>query len=190
MTMYIIYGLIIVLLISTLSYYYMHTTNIVKEGATSNTNSTVSSTTNDITKNKTLTNEIGRQTNLTALSQIQSKINVCKTLITQINEKLPMSISDIIPGSVTSSVNTSDVGFTITNNPRLTTNPFDSSTTMQVGQWTIDVVLPRGQRGDTGPAGDLGAPGPQGDKGDTGPVGERGPWGEPPSFNSQIKFSS
>jgi len=162
----------------------MHTTNIVKEGATTNNSSS------DIIKNKELTNEIGKQTNNTALNQIQSKINQCKLLITSINEKLPMSISDIIPGSVTSSVNASDVGFTVTNKPRTTTNPFDSSAPMQVGQWTIDVVLPRGQRGETGPPGDQGAPGPQGDVGDTGPVGDRGQWGQQPSFNTPIAFSS
>lgn len=195
-TMYMIYVMLLLLIITTI-YCIIKYTNY-KEGIETITpistpssglltKDTNKSTTNYTISNKHITSEIGSKTQQSALSAIQSKINECQTLIGSINSKLPNSISDIVPGTVSQSSDLSDVQFRINNEPYETQDPFDPSGTMLVGKWTIGVILPEAPRGEIGSKGDDGQHGIPGPMGDSGPDGKRGQFAKfPTSFNSQI----
>jgi hypothetical protein len=195
-TMYMIYVTLLLFIITIIYYTIKYTT--YKEGIETITPvSTPSpglltkdinkSTTNYTISNKHVTSKIGSKTQQSALSAIQSKINECQVLIGSINSKLPNSISDIVPGTVSQSSDLSDVQFRINNEPYETQNPFDPSGTMMVGKWTIGVILPDAPRGEMGSKGDDGQQGIPGPIGDSGNQGERGEFATfPTSFNSQI----
>lgn len=181
-SIYIVYGIILLLIASLV--YHIATKQTYKEGVTTQTPSITatpvqgSNSAAETSSNKTITNEIGQETQESSLRLIQSKITECETLIGKINSKLPNSISEISPGTVTMS-DVSDVQFIVENTPVENTNPFDTSKTMLFGSWKIGAILPKGKMGATGPKGDDGVTGIPGPIGETGVSGQRGPWGTP-----------
>jgi hypothetical protein len=154
--------------------YIFYSNKLVYEGLTS---SNASITTN----NKLLSSQIGEATQISALDNVQSLINQCENLIYTVNEKLPMTVSDIVPGTIVSDTTLSNAKFIVDMSYNYIPNPFDSSKQMKVGKWIINAILPAGQPGPVGQVGPDGPAGERGDPGDSGIQGQRGPWATPPS---------
>jgi len=179
---YTIYFILVLVLLAGIYVYYSRNEIKMYEGLTQ-TSSASATTTN----NKLISSSIADATQQTALGNIQSLITQCESLIYNVNEKLPMTISDIIPGTIVTDSTLSNAKFIIDISNNSVPNPFDSSKTMKVGKWIINAILPTGQPGPVGPVGPEGPPGDMGEPGDVGGIGPRGPWGTPePGFNAPV----
>ena len=128
--------------------------------------------------NKQMTGDITMHTANSKLSDINSKIQECQTLINNINAILPRSIENIHIGTIDQTDDVNQVSARVLPSTTTITDPITGDES-RTGIWTIDMVLPKGKQGPQGPQGLMGKTGEQGDTGTQGKHGLQGPWGTP-----------
>jgi len=133
--------------------------------------------------NKALSGAISKISGNAQLADIDSKIQICRSLIDEINRKIPAKIQDITIDEVSQSEDPNLIGITI--NPGVTTmlSPI-TNTQMGTATWKISAVLPMGKQGQRGNQGPQGPTGPVGDTGVPGDQGPQGPWGNNKECNT------
>ena len=133
--------------------------------------------------NKAISGAISKMSGNAQLSDIDSKIQTCRSLIAEINRKIPAKIQDIIIDQVSQSDDPKLIGITI--NPSVTSmlSPI-TNTQIETASWKISAVLPIGKQGPKGNRGPQGPPGPAGDTGVPGDQGPQGPWGNSKECNT------
>jgi hypothetical protein len=127
--------------------------------------------------NKAISGAISKMSGNAQLSDIDSKIQLCRSLIDEINQKIPAKIQDITIDQVSQSDDPKLIGITI--KPGVTTmlSPI-TNTQIETASWKISAVLPMGKQGQKGNQGPQGPSGPAGDTGVPGDQGPQGPWGK------------
>jgi len=133
--------------------------------------------------NKAISGAISKMSGNSQLLDIDSKIQMCRSLIDEINQKIPAKIQDIVIDQVSQTDDPNLIGITI--KPGVTTmlSPI-TNTQMQTASWKISAVLPMGKQGQKGNQGPQGPPGPAGETGVPGDQGPQGPWGNSKECNT------
>jgi len=175
--------IILAIIVLILFYYNM---NPIKEGLAISPSPNEG---NAYIENKDNTGKMTESTTNAILADVQSKINQCRMLITDINRILPRRIEDITVETVNQTENLDDVGISIVQGVTTSLDPIlkdasGNSVYGQSGTWTINATLPRGK---VGPMGEKGIKGPRGQPGPPGLPGLPGPqgqWGKDCSNNN------
>ena len=133
--------------------------------------------------NKALSGAISKMSGNAQMSDIDSKIQICRSLIDEINRKIPAKIQDIIIDQVSQSDDPSLIGITIKPGVTSMLSPI-TNTQIGTASWKISAVLPMGKPGPKGNQGPQGPPGPAGETGVPGDQGPQGPWGNSKECNT------
>ena len=169
------YILILVIIIIILCSVNKQTLFPIYEGNTSAPAPAISEADQTIS-NKNISSNINQVTFDAQIQDVETKINICKNLIADINAKIPANIGDIKINSVTQTPNVDNVGITI-NPGTVTTISSITNLPIQTGEWNLDIVLPEGKEGARGIRGIQGPPGIPGKTGVQGEMGPQGKWG-------------
>ena len=132
--------------------------------------------------NKAISGAVSKLSGNAHLLDIDSKIQICRSLIDEINQKIPAKIQDIVIDSVSQSDDPELIGITIEST---LPDPSTQITNIPITAiWKISAVLPMGKQGPKGNQGPQGPPGPPGDTGEPGDQGPQGPWGNSKECNT------
>ena len=141
--------------------------------------------TQSVSENKATTSLITESTYNSKLTNISNQIDSCQSMMNEINSMLPRTINDIQPGTISQTDNLDNVNIDIQTSTTMTMNPVTKKNTPS-GQWTINMILPRGKNGEQGIQGIKGAKGETGEMGIQGKRGLQGPWGSEKNENENL----
>jgi len=176
-----IYIILLVIIFSILFYTNYHTIFPIFEGVAPATEMTVAPAT-EMTEtqatidNKQVSSSMTMDTANSKLSDINSKIQVCQTMIDNINAVLPRRIEDIQIGTVNQTDDVNQVSMRIIPSSTTMIDPITGKNS-RTGIWSIHAILPKGKQGPKGAQGLKGKTGPNGATGTPGEPGLQGPWG-------------
>ncbi len=133
--------------------------------------------------NKAISGAVSKLSGNAQLLDIDSKIQMCRSLIDEINQKIPAKIQDIVIDQVSQTDDPNLIGITVKPGVTTTLSPI-TNTQISTAIWKISAVLPMGKQGPKGNQGPQGPPGPPGDTGMPGDQGPQGPWGNSTECNT------
>lgn len=130
-----------------------------------------------VSENKQTTADMAEKTYNGKLSNVTNQMNICQTLLNEINSMIPRSIDNIQIGNVSQTDDLDEVNVDIQSKSTLEIDPI-TKTNVPTSTWTMNFVLPRGKQGAQGPQGPKGPIGKMGEDGEMGKPGLQGPWGK------------